>query len=86
METLTRKELKKLLENYGHHASVYIPGKKGEEVCIMNNGMVYYPSGSQYGFSDNKTNAKNAMRFVKDNARIYSSVFNHITGEYNIED
>ena len=55
---------------------------------VLNNAMVYNPYGTrvkQYGMSNNKTNAENAMKFIKDRFAIYSSVFN-LNDTYKIED
>lgn len=54
---------------------------------VLDNAMVYNPYGKkQYGMSSNEKNAANAMKFIKDRFKIYSSVFGSTTGEYKIED
>jgi hypothetical protein len=100
---ITRQELKELLENYGHHASVKVPihlkeddqyeSSESEWISrewaeVMNNGIVRNPyagkNGKQIGIASNVINAKNSMKYIRSEVKIYSSVFSTITGHYNI--
>lgn len=100
MKQVTRVEAQKLIEEVGHHSNITVPvrcqpytdpetGKdKTEEFkTVLNNAMVYNPfAGKQYGGSNNKKNAENAMRFIKDRFSVYSNYFSYATGDYQITD
>src|SRR5690606_35562527 len=89
---ITREEFEKMLTDYGHHMNVTVPVKEAhDEVAdrtVLNNGMVYspYAGSKQIGMSNNKKNAKSAMKYIRGEAKLYSSVFHHTTGYYRLID
>ena len=70
----------------------YANPETGENVtqewkAVLNNAIVYNPhTKKQYGMSSNKTNAKNAMKFIKDRFSVYSGYFSWADGEYTLTD
>jgi hypothetical protein len=91
---ITRADFEKLLSDYGHHANVKVPVQvkvadpdyfETEMRCVLNNAVVYNPyagRGKQVGMSSNPQNAKSAMKFIRGEAEIYSSVWGSISGKY----
>lgn len=88
---ITRSEFKQMLSDYGHHLNVTVPvtDLHGDiqERTVLNNAIVYNPYGeksTQVGMSSNEQNAETAMKFVKKEAKVHSSVFAFCSGEYVI--
>lgn len=99
---ITRSELKEILAGYGHHMNVTVPvalpknrqytDHDGEWVTsewfsVLNNGTVYNPYfGGPGRLGSNEQNADSAMKFIKDEVKIYSNVFQFKNGHYIIID
>jgi len=97
---ITRSELTEILAGYGHHMNVTVPvalnrqytDHNGDWVTaelrsVLNNGVVYNPYyGGSSKSGSNRQNAESAMKFIKDEVKIYSNVFQFTTGHYIIID
>lgn len=92
MKTISRKEAFELFERIGSLSNITIPNgdtepdHNGNDVEIMrtilNDAIVYSPSGVQIGGADSKTNAKNAMKYVDDRFSVRSSYYSWASGDY----
>ena len=80
-----------MIAKYGHHMDIKVPVKveygETKMISVLNNAVVYNPYGkhvAQVGMSSNANNAQSTMKFIKDTAVVYSSVFHFTTGQYSI--
>lgn len=84
-QQITFDELENMMIDYGHVSNFSIIKEDDNLKSILNNGMVYAPSGGQIGLSNNEWAAEKAISFVRRNDLIkVVSPINHISGIYQI--